>query len=185
MQLHWATLGAVPRRASTAELMDDPSVDEAELADNFREIEETNRRFGGIAPVLREVFARRGERLLDVACGSADIPRALLREARRRGRRLEVVALDRSTAALTIARRLAGDEPFLRFVRADGTELPFPDASFDFVTCNLALHHFDPPAALALLRELRRVARVAPLVCDLRRSYAGYIAARLYARFFC
>jgi hypothetical protein len=34
------------------------------------------------------------------------------------------------------------------------------------------------------LRELRRVARVAPLVCDLRRSRAGYVAARAFATLF-
>jgi SAM-dependent methyltransferase len=176
MQLRLEAVGLLKRRVAAEELMDAPGVDEAELAANFAEIELANRYFGGLAPVAREVFARQGERLLDVACGSADIPRALLRRAERCARRLTV---------LSIARRRAGDEPRLRFVRGEATALPFPDASFDLTTCSLALHHFDPPAAVELLRELRRVARGSVLVCDLRRSLAAYGAARAYVALLC
>jgi ubiquinone/menaquinone biosynthesis C-methylase UbiE len=185
MPLKLERLGPVTRRVSADELMDDPAVDETELAANFTDIELANRCFGGIAPVEREVFAREGERLLDVACGSGDIPRALLRAAGRRGRNLSIVALDRSDTVLAIARRRSGDDPRLSFVSGDGTALPFPDASFDLVTCNLALHHFEPPSAVALLRELRRVARASVLVSDLRRSLAGYAAARAYVALLC
>ena len=171
-------------RLVASELMDDPQVDGAQLARNFDDIERANRWFGGVEPVLRAVFARGGERLLDVGCGSADIPRALVGEARRRGRRLEVTGLDRSQTVLDIARARSGNDPFLKFVCAEGNALPFDDASFDLTTCNLALHHFEPPEAIALLRELRRVARLTPLVCDLRRSPLGLAAARAYAALF-
>jgi len=171
-------------RLVASELMDDPQVDGAQLARNFDDIERANRWFGGVEPVLREVFARSTERLLDVGCGSADIPRALVREARRRGRRLEVVALDRSESVLAIARARSGDDPFLRFVCGDAAALPFPDASFDVATCNLALHHFEPAEAVAALRELRRVTRATPLVCDLRRSRLGLAAATTFATLF-
>ncbi len=184
MQLRLAAVGSMNRRITAGELMDDPEVDAAELAANFTDIELANRWFGGLAPVAREVFVRPGERLLDVACGSADIPRGLLRRAERLGRRLTIVALDRSETVLSIARERAGDDPRLSFVRGEGAELPFPDASFDVVTCNLALHHFEPREAIGLLRELRRVARESVLVCDLRRSLSAYAAARAYVALF-
>jgi ubiquinone/menaquinone biosynthesis C-methylase UbiE len=171
-------------RRVAAELMDDPQVDPAALARNFDDIERANRWFGGVRPVARAVFAHAAERVLDVACGSGDIPRALVREARRRGRRLDVVALDRSQTVLDIASARSGADPFVRYVCADATALPFDDASFDVATCNLALHHFQPDEAIAVLGELRRVARVTPLVCDLRRSRLGLAAALLYVRLF-
>jgi SAM-dependent methyltransferase len=171
-------------RVSALELMDDPNVDPAQLAGNFSDIERANRWFGGIEPVLREVFARDAERVLDVGCGSGDIARALVREARRRGRRLDVVALDRSEAVLAIARARTGDEPSIRFTCADAVTLPFPDGSFDIVGCNLTLHHLDPTDAVAMLRELRRVARLTPLVCDLHRSGLAYAGALVFASFF-
>ncbi len=162
--------------------MDDPAVDAGELALNFDDIEVANRHFGGVAPVARAIFSHGAQSWLDVGCGSGDIARALLREARRRGRQLHVVALDRSDAILSIARARAKEEPQLRFVRGDATALPFADGSFDIATCNLALHHFEADQAPLVLRELRRVSRVTPLVCDLERSRLGYIAALLFAR---
>ena len=162
--------------------MDDPAVDPAELADNFDDIEVVNRYFGGIAPLSRELFSRDAESLLDVGCGSGDVARALLRAARARGRRLHVVALDRSGTILAIARARTRNEPQLQFVRGDAMSLPFAEGSFDIAACNLALHHFEEGQAVRVLRELRRVARIAPLVCDLERSRLGYAAALVFAR---
>jgi SAM-dependent methyltransferase len=170
------------RRVVASELMDDPDVDVLELAENFKDIELANAMFGGTKPVVDAIFARDVTRVLDVACGSADIPRALLGAARARGRRLEIVALDNSESVLSIARSRTREEPAIRFVCADAAALPFPDASFDVVTCNLALHHFDPPLAVRVLAELRRVSRLTPLVCDLERSRLGYAATLAFAR---
>jgi len=69
-------------------------------------------------------------------------------------------------------------------VRGDGVSLPFEDASFDVAMCNLTLHHCDPAEAVALLRELRRVARLSPVVTDLRRSRVGWAGAVLLVSIF-
>src|ERR1700719_4024948 len=136
--------------------MDDPEVYPLELTRNFDDIERANRMFGGIAPVVREVFSRKAEWVLDVGCGSGDIARALISKARRRGRRLEIVCVDHSEAALEIARERTRGEDRIRFTGADAMVLPFPDNSFDVATCNLTLHHFNPDEAGLVLRELRR-----------------------------
>jgi ubiquinone/menaquinone biosynthesis C-methylase UbiE len=164
------------------ELMDEPVDDLDELAANLRDIAFTNAVLGGAAPVVRALCRLSARRVLDVGSGLADVPLRLVREARRRGETLEITCLDRSEAMLALARAAAGDEPALRFVRGEGERLPFADSSFDVVTCTLALHHFDPPAAIALLRELRRVARLTPLVCDLRRSALAFAATWLWSR---
>jgi SAM-dependent methyltransferase len=170
------------KRAVARELMDDPIESLAELEANLADIEFANRTFGGIAPVLREVRRCRAGSLLDVCCGSADVPLAIVRDARRRGARIALTLLDRSAQMLTIARRRANGEAGVTFAAGDATALPFGDAAFDVVTCNLALHHFEPDAARGLLRELRRVARLMPVVCDLRRSRAAYAAAFAWSR---
>lgn len=170
------------RRATDRELMDELVDDVGELDANLRDITFANAAFGGVAPVLRLLRALGAQRILDVGCGAADIPRALVREGTRRGVPLTVTCLDSSEQMLAIARAAAGGEPALDFVRGDGTALPFPDASYDAVLCTLALHHFDPEPARALLRELRRVARLGPIVCDLRRSLPAFGAAWLWSR---
>src|ERR1700719_53962 len=117
--------------------MDEPVDDLDELAGNLRDIAFTNAALGGAAPIVRALRRLPVRHVLDVGSGLADVPLRLVREARRRGVALEVTCLDRSEAILGLARAASGDEPALRFVRAEGESLPFGDGSFDVVTCTL------------------------------------------------
>jgi ubiquinone/menaquinone biosynthesis C-methylase UbiE len=160
----------------------DAPVDAAdELEGNLADIAFANRWLGGVAPMRREVRRTAARTILDVGSGSGDVPHALVRDGRRRGADVRVTCLDRSEQMLAIARRNTGADERLTFVRGEGVQLPFGDASFDVVTCSLALHHFEPSEAHALLREMRRVARITPIVADLTRSTAAFIATWLYA----
>jgi hypothetical protein len=58
------------------------------------------------------------------------------------------------------ARFLEGCYPGLRFVQADGCDLPFADGSFDFVHSSAVLEHVGSRSRqVAFVRELYRVAR--------------------------
>jgi ubiquinone/menaquinone biosynthesis C-methylase UbiE len=162
--------------------MDEPVDDLDELAENLRDVAFANARLGGTAPVVRALRRLDARRVLDVGSGAGDVALALVRDGERRGVDVHVTCLDRSAQMLDVARRSTGGGPALDFVRADGGSLPYPDAAFDVVTCTLALHHFEPEAATVLLRELRRVARLSPVVCDLRRSPVAFAAAWLWSR---
>ncbi|MGA3036089.1 MAG: methyltransferase domain-containing protein [Vulcanimicrobiaceae bacterium] len=155
--------------------MDDPADSIVELEANLRDIERANRLFGGVTPIARVLEATGAIEILDVGCGAADIPRALLVRAQRHGRTLAITCLDRSEQMLAIARRLDGEGNF-RFVRGEGDALPFADGAFDVAMCSLTLHHVEGSAAVGFLRELRRVSRITPIVCDLRRSPLAYAA---------
>jgi SAM-dependent methyltransferase len=171
----------VKRAAGRLELMDQPVDAPDELEQSLADIEISNRWLGGIAPIRREVRRAGARTILDVGSGSGDVPRALVRDGRRRGVDLRVTCLDHSDAMIAIAQRRTGGDDALTFVRGEGERLPFADAAFDVVTCSLALHHFEPPAARELLREMRRVARVTPIVGDLTRSYVAFAGTWLYA----
>jgi ubiquinone/menaquinone biosynthesis C-methylase UbiE len=170
------------RRTIARELMDEPVDDVGELEANLRDVAFANAHFGGTAPVVRALRRLNACTVLDVGSGAGDVPLALVRDAARRGVRVHVTCLDRSAQMLEIARRETGAGAAFAFVCADGAALPFGDGSFDVVTCTLALHHFDAEPARALLRELRRVARVSPVVCDLRRSALAFAASWLWSR---
>ena len=90
--------------------------------------------------------AASGVTLLDVATGTGNGARA----AGRRG--ADVTAVDVSARMLDVARRRNPDADVRE---ADVHALPFADATFDAVTCGLALSHFRPSA----LHEIRRVLR--------------------------
>jgi ubiquinone/menaquinone biosynthesis C-methylase UbiE len=171
-------------RSSEAELLDSPAVDPAALADNLRDLRQVDRYLGGTAliwryllPMLRRLPGRSAT-LLDVATGGADGPRRLSERAQSAGYDLRPVASDRLLAALRLARASGARFPLIQH---DALAIPFCDGGVDFVTCSLALHHFEPDAAVALLRELKRVARRGAIVVDLRRSWPAYWGARLLA----
>ena len=172
-------------RSAELELLDAPEHDLAALADNLADLRALDRYLGGTAltwralrPMLRAMPPGMPATLLDVATGGADGPGILTNLAHRHGYDLRPIASDRMAAVLQLARRAGARFPLLQH---DALAIPLSDAAVDFVTCSLALHHFDPPAAAALLRELCRVARRGVIVNDLRRSRPAYWGARLLA----
>ncbi len=108
--------------------------------------------------------------VLDVGTGSADIPAALLRWAKRRGRDVRGRARRKSEGAPVRARGGPRESsPPAREGRA--TALPFAASSFDCVLSSLTFHHFDEATAASAFAEMHRVARRGVIVNDLRRGY--------------
>jgi ubiquinone/menaquinone biosynthesis C-methylase UbiE len=125
-------------------------------------------------------FVAAGARsLLDVATGGGDVAAAIRRKARARGADLRVTVLDRNPLMLDAALRR---DRSLAPVLGDALALPFPDRAFDVAHCSLFLHHLEPDGAVRLLRELRRVARLAAVVVDLRRHRVAHAAISLLTR---
>ena len=112
-----------------------------------------------------------GSRLLDVSCGEGRLV-ALARQ-----HRVLAFGADFSSAAVRRAQVRAG---FPGFVVADGTRLPFPDASFDHVTCIGSLEHYVDPSAG--IREIRRVMRPQAKACILVPNTFSLLGNVNYAR---
>lgn len=173
------------RRSDAPELLDGPVLDPTVLAGNLRDLERVNRRLGGLA-LSRRAIEHLGSgtprlEVLDVGTGGADIPAGLLAG---RAPVSRVTALDSRAEILeaALARRPdlgARDDLTLRL--GDGRSLPFPDGAFDIVHASLVVHHLLPPDVVALLREMRRVARLGVVVNDLLRSRVAYLGAWLLA----
>lgn len=179
--------GLVPRQSQQLELLDLQPVDAQLLRHNLQEMARANRWLGAERAVVRRIAAWLATlppgyqpRILDVATGGADLPLALERWSRWQRRPLHLLASDLSPAVLAAARNTLADRP-IALLRHDALRLPFADRSIDIITCTQALHHFDRNAAVMLLRELARVARLGLIINDLRRSYLAYWGARLLA----
>jgi ubiquinone/menaquinone biosynthesis C-methylase UbiE len=181
------------RLEAVPELLDGPLDDPAALRGNLRDLRRINRLTGGVDLSLRAIdaLADGADELtvVDVGTGGADIPVALLADARRRGRRLTVTAVDSRPEVIDAAR---AERPGLDRFRglslevADGMALPYPDRSIDVAHASLVLHHLEPAEAVAFLRELARVARRGLVINDLargRRHVAGaWLLTRLMTR---
>jgi SAM-dependent methyltransferase len=174
------------RRAVHAqEHMDAPGVDPHLLESALHHVSQVNRWFGARRALVRHLpwgLPPGRSRVLDVGTGSADLPQAIARWARRGGRPIEIMAVDRHAATLDVARRRTQAWPEVLPVRADGLELPFRDGSFHLVLLSMTLHHMDGPALVDILAELSRVARGGRvLVGELERAVPHYLGARLLA----
>ena len=80
-----------------------------------------------------------GERVLDVACGTGVVARGAS-ERMGTGR---VVGLDLNAGMLAVARTVPQESgPQVEWYEASAQSMPFPDASFDLVLCQLGLQFF-------------------------------------------
>jgi SAM-dependent methyltransferase len=170
------------RRIYQREILDDHEPEQAVVDRIYAFLSMVNRRFGGAQATIDrfEVFSRTwqpGERIdvLDIACGAADIPRALIAWGRRRGFDLRVTALDVSRSALDYARRSGPPDDRLRLLCADITRPFCQDRSFDYVTSALFFHHLTDQQVTDVLRLSDRLARRGIVVNDLVRSRQAFV----------
>ncbi len=105
--------------------------------------------------VLRWAQARRqggAETALDLGCGIGRHSLALARLG------YVTTAFDASLAGLEHTKRAAEEEGLaLIFERGTMTDLPFPDASFDYVVALNVIYHGDADVVRQTLSEIRRV----------------------------
>ena len=174
----------LPRLQHAEELLDAPRHDMAELTESLGHVASVNRWLGGVSAALKYIkplFREDGSaiRILDIATGSADIPVAIARYARKRGAAAEIIATDVHPQMLAAARLRCHAFSEISIQQADALALPYKDASFDAVLLSLALHHFEGADQLRVLREMARVSRNIIVVNDLARTRLNYLGSRL------
>jgi SAM-dependent methyltransferase len=102
----------------------------------------------------------RGDRLLELGCGSGTQAQHLLRAG------FSVIALDLSSEAVSLARRSVIEQGgILPSINADAEHLPIGTATVDVCVCGLLLHHFRSLDLVA--SEIRRVLRPGGLLVAL------------------
>ena len=183
--MSWRRETTLPHKPELTEWLDTLTMDSPTLAGNLRDIRRLNHLLGwdrivatDAATLLAACGAGRAPTILDVGCGSGDLPLAVGARLRRAGYDPRFVCVDLHPAILGAARRQIGATLRADYLCADGLRLPLPDRAVDLVLCSATLHHFPPDDAARLLRELARVTRGALLVSDLARGWGLYLAAR-------
>ena len=167
-------------RADDVELLDGDTLSMSEVDRNLADLARLNRLPGGVRASIdgvRRLLGDRTEgRILDAGTGRGDMPLAFAR------RGWTTTALDSNPDVLVIARRETARAPGIEVVDEDARTLPFEDDAFDVSHCSLLVHHLDPPEVVAVLRELRRVARRGVVINDLRRGILPLVATTVSAR---
>jgi ubiquinone/menaquinone biosynthesis C-methylase UbiE len=102
-----------------------------------------------IQEVLGDIATDASVKILDIATGTAFIPRSFLKDGVDFSR---ITGLDITLEMLKNARRLSADLPrakFVDFVCASAHEMPFKNNCFEIAVCCLATHHMSVDQLLA------------------------------------
>ena len=146
-----------------------------------------NRWFGGVTTTQKmvecaaRVTGKNQFSLLEVASGLGEVPALVQRRLASRGIVLDVTLLDRARSHLPRSSNGKTAAAKTRQVVSDALALPFPDRTFDLVSCNLFTHHLNSHQLAEFVREGLRVSRRALLINDIVRHplhlaslYASY-----------
>ncbi len=153
----------------------------------IRQFKVINYLLSGSRRLLREHFFRIMEQdpareytLLDVGAGGCDIAIWAACEARRRGLKLRITALDNDRNSLPVAYQAIRDYPEISIVEGDARELNRL-GSFDFVFSNHLLHHLDWDEIKVFLDSILPRTRIKFLMNDLNRSRWAYLSFTLFS----
>jgi len=161
------------------EQMDAAGVPRDRLAEALRFIRRVNWLFGYTRATIghldrltRDWPYERPLHVLDVATGSADVPDAVAKWAKRRRIEVRCVGLDLHQVTLDYARQAT--DGHVPLVRGDALRLPFDDGAFDIVMTSMFTHHLPDALIIEVLREMDRVASRGIIVADLARGRRAY-----------
>jgi ubiquinone/menaquinone biosynthesis C-methylase UbiE len=133
--------------------------------------------------LVRVASVKKGERVLDIATGTAVIPLKLSSMSKDPDR---VVGLDITAAMLAQGRKAIARNCAINaidLVCASAMDMPFADGTFDVIICGLGTHHMNVPSMLAdVKRLLAKHGRL--IISDVGatpfwRSLAGKVILRL------
>ncbi|MCI2771118.1 demethylmenaquinone methyltransferase [Staphylococcus warneri] len=115
--------------------------------------------------VMKEMSVKKGSTALDVCCGTADWTIALSKAVGPQG---EVTGLDFSENMLEVGKEKTVHMDNIHLVHGDAMNLPFDDASFDYVTIGFGLRNV--PDYLGALKEMERVLKPGGMIVCLETS---------------
>ncbi|MET0888218.1 MAG: methyltransferase domain-containing protein [Mycetocola sp.] len=172
------------RDDALVERMDEESCDREALFRTYAAFPHVNRVVAGwwitYVTQLRPRFTGPVHTVLDIGSGGGDVARALLRWARRDGVRLEITAIDPDPRAFDYVETLPPVDGFRHRV-CSSSELADEGERFDFVLSNHVLHHLGAAELGAVLADSERLARLAVVHSDIRRSFAAYLLFSAFA----
>lgn len=167
-------------RSLKEELLDDPRTPPERVRESLGFMAGVNRFFGGTRVVLdyfEETCREESFTVLDLGTGSGDIPQALARWARRRGRRADVTALDTNPVCIEYARKHFPSTD-VRYLETSAFQLDQLQR-FDYIISSMFFHHLPDERIVELLKMMRRNCHKGFIINDLYRSILPYAGATI------
>jgi 2-polyprenyl-3-methyl-5-hydroxy-6-metoxy-1,4-benzoquinol methylase len=174
------------RNTTDKERMERAGADLDQLHRTIRQFHWINFLFSASRSLMRKHFfpmmdqvPTRSYTLLDVGAGGCDNAVWAAREARNRGLKLNITALDNDPRILPIAYRAIRDYPEIRIFEGNALDLS-KLGSFDFIFSNHLLHHLDWDEINIFLQQILARTRLAFVMNDLKRSRWAYLGCTVF-----
>lgn len=168
-------------RSNTPEWMERPETSASDLEEALQDIRWVNRFLGGTSALLwglTRLWSRcpvTPLRVLDLGCGSADIPLAIVDWALPRNIDIRITAVDIHPVAVGHARRLCQTCPQITVMQGDALNLPF-NHPFDITISSMFMHHLSDPEIPRLVAAMARMSEIGFVINDLERHPTAYHA---------
>jgi 2-polyprenyl-3-methyl-5-hydroxy-6-metoxy-1,4-benzoquinol methylase len=173
-------------RSQMPEIMDNAEVSEAEFLRAMAEIRWVNRHLNGVNCILKplkqlcqNISGELPLQILDLGTASADIPKAIVKWARKSGRQLSVTAVDLHPTAVLAAQQYVKNYQEIKVVQGNALCLPQDQPRYDFVISSMFLHHLDDDTAVQLLKMMADQAQRGFIINDLERHPLAWLGIRL------
>ncbi len=172
-------------RSEEPEWMDDGNVSIDEIKESLKDLCFINRYLGGAAVALRlikNIVKKKNLQkfsILDVATGSSDIPRQLIKWARQENLDISITALDKNPQMIKISQEFSKFYPEISFEIGDFLKNSYSENTFDFCISSLFLHHLSDERIKPFLKEMFRLCRHGVIINDLVRGIVPYVFFKL------
>ena len=175
------------RNTTDKEKLELAEVDPVLVRRTLRQFRLINRLLSGSGALLRQHFFPIMERdpercytLLDLGAGACDIALLAAREARQRGLKLQITALDNDRRTLPFAFQAVRDHPEIGIIEGNALDLSRL-GSFDFVFSNHLLHHLAWDDIRTLLEQVIAKSRLGFVMNDVKRSNWAYLGFTIFS----
>lgn len=175
------------RNTTDKERLELAEVDPDLVRRTLRQFRLINRLLSRSGALMREHFFPIMERdpercytLLDLGAGGCDIALRAAREARRRGLKLHITALDNDRRTLPFARQAVRDYPEIGIIEGNALDLSRLE-SFDFIFSNHLLHHLAWDEIRIVLEQVIVKSRLAFVMNDIERSNWAYLGFTIFS----
>ncbi len=118
-------------------------------------------------------------RILDIASGACDIPKEIIRWAKKKNFKVELIALDLSQQALSFGQQTYKEYPEIKFIQANCFQIPIKKV--DYVISSAFFHHLDNQSIIQALKHFNTIAQKGLIISDLQRSKRAYCWIRLFS----
>ena len=168
-------------RTDLPEIMDDWSMEGAELRDTLDQIASINKLLGGnsitlqgVQKLLMRVPKTEEITIVDLGCGNGDMLRMLSDYAHKNGWDFKLIGVDANPDAICYARELSALYPNVTYLTADIFSADFEKLEYDIALATLTLHHFKEDEVMRLMSTLKKNANIGIVVNDLHRNALAY-----------